>query len=175
VEIGVPIGISPRRPALPEIIGELVQSRIGRRCAGPNTGADDVRHQNLHGLGGEGVIPNEIAHSVAQRTTGDGDFRICCGAASAPAVRATPAGGGVIATPQVCDRHPGGIPPCGRAGRDGGDDPVDHAPGHIGRGGLHVRPRLKLALPATGRDPPELAAICPSMKRMRARRSAALP
>ena len=90
MEIRVPMIVATAGPAPPQIIDLSVQCRIGGRGAGADAGADDIVDQHLHRLRGDGVVAHQIAHAVAQRGPGRGDFRIRRRATGFPARRSAP-------------------------------------------------------------------------------------
>ena len=65
--------------------------------AGDDPGTDDVVDQSRDSLGGVRVIPYEVAHAIAQQSTGDGDLGIGRSGGCSPAAGATTLGRAVVA------------------------------------------------------------------------------
>ena len=100
------IGVTPVRPARPQIVDQLVHGLVGVRRPWPDAGANEAVDQNRHGFRGDRVVADQIAHPVTQDWSCQTDLCICGFAICCLAICAAVFGGHVIGPAQISQRDP---------------------------------------------------------------------
>jgi hypothetical protein len=124
-EVGEAIGIGGPAELRPQAIGLGRQLRLRRPGPRQQAGADHVADQRSHGLGGVGVVADEVARAVAEPGNRRCDLGICAGAGRDPALGAAAETGALVGASEDRDRLPlpGTTEPCRRRYR--ADRPVE--------------------------------------------------